>query len=205
MKGEIDTSFETLQRDLFASGIAARIGMNAFGVWIAIKSHADYNTGECWPGMRRIAKLTGLSLGAVSNSVEKLLEAKLLRIIESGEGRKSHRYVARERLDVKLGDRVLCTIVLDYVPARLRKQLDHIEESLRTGHNAADAFADCEIIPGPGFVWDAASGSLRAAISYGDIPDPETDRVTEQLKSSLEQKVLALQKSAKRKHKAVEK
>jgi hypothetical protein len=184
MKGEIDTSFETLQRDLFASGTAARIGMNAFGVWIA--------------------KLTGLSLGAVSNSVEKLLEAKLLRIIESAEGRKSNRYVARERLDVKLGERVLCTIVLDYVPARLRKQLDHIEESLRAGCSDATAFADCEILPGPGFVWDAASGSLQAAIPYDDFPDPETDRVTEPFKSSLEQKVLALQKSAKHRRKTVE-
>jgi hypothetical protein len=127
-----------------------------------------------------------------------------MRIIENAEGRKSNRYVARERLDVKLGERVLCTIVLDYVPGRLRKQLDHIEESLRTGRNDAAAFADCEIIPGQGFVWDTVSGSLRAAIPHGDIPDMETDRVTEPLKSRLERKVLALQKQARRQRKTVE-
>ena len=54
MQGRIDTSFQTLQRDLFSSGLAAKIGMNAFGVWLAIKSHADYNTGKAWPGMRRL-------------------------------------------------------------------------------------------------------------------------------------------------------
>lgn len=41
MQGQVDTSFETLQRDIFASGMAATIGMNACGVWIAIKSQAD--------------------------------------------------------------------------------------------------------------------------------------------------------------------
>ena len=85
MQGRIDTSFQTLQRDLFASGMAARIGMSAFGVWIAIKTHADYNTGECWPGMRRLAALTGLSLGAVSKCVRTLVDAKLLRVLAGGE------------------------------------------------------------------------------------------------------------------------
>ena len=39
MEGRIDASFQTVQRDLFTSGMAAQIGMNAFGVWLAIKSH----------------------------------------------------------------------------------------------------------------------------------------------------------------------
>ena len=108
MQGQVDTSFETLQRDIFASGMAATIGMNAFGVWIAIKSHADYNTGECWPGIRRLSDLTGLASGTVQKAVHTLIDAKLLRIASAGVGKRSNRYVARERLDVRLGERVLC-------------------------------------------------------------------------------------------------
>ena len=191
MQGRIDTSFETLQRDLFASGMAARIGMASFGVWLAIKSHADYNTGECWPGMRRLAELTGLSLGGVSKAVRTLVEARLLRVLAVGRGKRGNRYVARERLDVRLGDRVLCTVVVDYVPATLRQTLSGIDQALATGEGAAEVFADCEIVPGVGFAWDARVGVLRAVIPGSDLPP--ADLTEEQLKAPLVQRVLAMQ------------
>ena len=46
IEGNIDSSFTTEQRDLFASGIVAEIGVNAYAVWSAIKFYADYNTGQ---------------------------------------------------------------------------------------------------------------------------------------------------------------
>jgi hypothetical protein len=197
MEGRIDTSFQTVQRDLFASGMAARIGMNAFGVWLAIKSHADYNTGEAWPGMRRLAELTGLSLGAVSNSVRVLVDVHLLRVVAQAKGkaRRGNTYVARERMDVRLGERVLCTIVLDYVPSTLRLKLSAIDQALTVGEANPEVFADCEILPGDGFKWDSDSGALKASISARDIPPP--DLTEEQLKAPLVQRVLAIQKRAK--------
>ena len=194
MQGHVDTSFQTLQRDLFASGLAARIGMNAFGVWLAIKSHADFNTGQAWPGMRRLAELTGLSLGAVSNSVRALVDAHLLRIVAEAKGRsrRGNTYVARERMDVRLGERVLCTIVLDYVPAKLRARLRDIDHALKTGKGGAETFAECEIIPGDGFRWHAESGTLRAIVPASDLPP--SDLSDEQLKAPLVQKLLAIQR-----------
>lgn len=191
MQGRIDTSFETLQRDLFASGLAAQIGMSSFGVWLAIKSHADYNTGECWPGMRRLATLTGLSLGQVSKSVHTLIEARLLRILVEARGKRGNRYVARERLDVRVGERVLCTIVVDYVPATLRSTLAQLGRAVATGSGAKEVFAACEIIPGDGFVWDAKSGVLRGQVAARDVPPVEL--AEEALKAPLVARVRALQ------------
>ena len=193
MQGRIDTSFQTLQRDLFASGMAARIGMSAFGVWVAIKTHADYNTGECWPGMRRLAALTGLSLGAVSKCVRTLVDAKLLRVLAGGKGKRGNLYVARERLDVRLGERELCTMVLDYVPASLRSTLAGIDRALSTGEGAQEVLAQCEIIPGEGFTWDAKAGLLRAAIPARGLPPPEL--ADEALRGPLLQRLEALRKS----------
>jgi hypothetical protein len=198
MQGRIDTSFQTLQRDLFSSGLAAQIGMNAFGVWLAIKSHADYSNGRAWPGMRRLAQMTGLSLGSISNSVQVLIEARLLRVVvpAKGRGRRGNTYIARERLDVRLGERVLCTIVLDYVPATLRDQVRKIDQALRLGDGVEEVFAECEVLPGPGFAWDSSTGSMRAAIPARDIPamDPLSG---EDLASPLVQRVLAIQKRSK--------
>lgn len=195
MQGQIDTSFQTLQRDLFASGLAARIGMNAFGVYLAIKSHADYQTGEAWPGMRRLAELTGLSLGAVSNSVRVLVDERLLRVVNvaKGKSRRGSTYIARERMDVRLGDRVLCTIVLDYVPATIRKRLNALGEAARVGE-LAELLADCEIIPGEGFAWDSAAGVLRARLPASQIPLP--DMAEEALKAPLVQRLLAIRDRA---------
>lgn len=193
MQGQIDTSFQTLQRDLFSSGLAAKIGMNAFGVWLAIKSHADYNTGQAWPGMRRLAELTGLSLGSVSNSVRALVEAKLLRVlfVAKGKSRRGSTYIARERMDVRLGDRVLCTIVMDYVPATLRDRLRSLDLAVKTGKGAEEVWAECEIIPGEGFVWNAETKSLHAKVPARDLPLP--DLTEEQLKAPLVRRMLAMQ------------
>lgn len=200
MQGQIDTSFQTLQRDLFSSGLASKIGMNAFGIWLAIKSHADYNTGQAWPGMRRLGDLTGLSLGLVHKSVQILLEAHLLRVEkEAKAGRRGQTYVACERLDVRLGDRVLCTVVLDYIPATMRHSVNTLNQALTSGSPTDEAFAKCQILPGPGFVWNPKTGRLVGEVSASEIPQPLPDLTEEQLKAPLVQKVLAIQNRAKKK------
>jgi hypothetical protein len=194
MQGQIDTSFATSQRDLFTSGMAANIGMNAFGVWLAIKSHADYHDGESWPGMRLLGDLTGLSPATISRNVQTLLDAKLLRVITAGKGKKSSRYIARERLDVRLGERVLCTIVLDYVPMIIQDKLKKIQTSLKSGKHDPEAFAEVDIIPGPGFTWDDKAGMLKASIAASEFPAVAVDPSEEKLLTTLQQKALALKK-----------
>lgn len=174
MKGKIDASFQTEQRDMFASGIVAEIGVNAYAVWSAIKYHADFQTGEAWPGMRRLGELVGLSKSAVDRAVDALEAAKLLRVVKSGGRRRGQTYIARERMAVRIGSRVLCTIVIDYVPAKMRGTLEQIEKAL-DGKGGSQAFADVEIIPGEGFLWDASENVLRGRIEAQEVPPGERD------------------------------
>ena len=167
--------------------------MGSFGVWLAIKSHADYNTGECWPGMRRLADLTGLSLGGVSNAVRTLIDAKLLRVLSPAKGKRGNRYIARERLDVRIGERVLCSVVLDYVPARMRETLRDIEQAVAGEKPAADVWARCEVFPGPGFVWDSKAGALVADVPASEIPSFEGEEGGE-LRGELVARVRAIQR-----------
>lgn len=188
MQGEIDTSFTTNQRDLFTSGMAAQIGMNAFGVWLAIKSHADFNDGEAWPGIRRLAEMTGLGKSTVDRTIQTLIDAKLLRVLATGKGHKTSRYIARERLDVKLGGRVLCTIVVDYVPAILREKLDRIKSALVAGKPDPQAFAEVDIIPGSGFVWNEKEGMLKASIPASELPAAVIDSNESKMLTDLQKK-----------------
>jgi hypothetical protein len=173
-QAKIDTTYQTMQRDLFASGLAAQIGMSAFGVWQAIKAHADFETGESWPGQRRLAEMTGMSLTTVNASLKTLETFKLLRVLAVGKGKRGSTYVARERMDVRMGNRVLCTVVIDYVPAKFRKVVEGVAEAIQGDQTSPEAFVDCEIIPGDGFVWDGATGVLRAQLLASEVP-PQDD------------------------------
>lgn len=170
MDGVIDSSFTTEQRDLFASGMVAEIGVNAYAVWQAIKFYADFNTGEAFPGMRTLGQKLGLSPATVMRATKVLEAAKLLRVTKPATKRRGQTYVARERLRVTLGSQILCTIVVDYVPNTLRQRLSRIGQALKTGEHDPEAFAEVEIIPGPGFLWDAAAGVLRGQIDARQIP-----------------------------------
>lgn len=171
MEGSIDSTFMTQQRDLFASGLVAEIGVNAFAVWSVIKFHADFSTGEAHPGMRSIAKKIGVSQQTVMRAVEALQTAHMLRIVADAKfKRKGQTYIARERLAVRLGNRVLCTVVIDYVPANLRSKINSISQSLKSGEHDTDAWAEVEIIPGDGFVWIEQTKTLRASVLASEIP-----------------------------------
>lgn len=185
MLGKVDTSFQTEQRDLFSSGIVAEIGVNAYAVWSAIKYHADYDTGHAWPGMRRLGELVGLSKSAVDRAVDVLEQAHMLRVVKGGNRRRGQTYIARERIAVRLGDRVLCIVVIDYVPAQVRNRINRIEQALSVGEHDPEAFAEVEILPGDGFEWDANLKALRARIPAREIPAPAEDKNAEEVGKAL--------------------
>lgn len=174
MEGQIDSSFTTEQRDMFASGMVAEIGVNAYAVWHGIKYYADFETGEAFPGMRALGKKLGISQPTVQRAIERLVESKLVRIAKPHTKRRGQTYIARERMAVRIGSRLLCTIVVDYVPNTMRQRLSRIQNALATGEHDQEAFAEVEIIPGPGFKWFEKEGVLRAEIAVSDIPPDHT-------------------------------
>lgn len=170
MEGRIDSTFGTFQRDMFESGLAAEIGANCFITWMAIKTHADFNNGMAWPSIRRLGEITGLSVNTVQKAITGLETANLLKIVKVGNQRQSTRYIARERLDVKLGNRLLCRIVMDYVPAKIKANMHKIQQTLKSGERNPDAFTEVEIIPGDGFIWNPQTGTLQSQIPIRELP-----------------------------------
>lgn len=175
MEGRIDSTFGTFQRDMFESGLVSEIGANCFVIWIAIKTHADFNTGKAWPSIRRIAEITGLSDKTVQKALKELQAAHLLKIVQTGNQRQSTRYIARERLDVRLGNRLLCRIVMDYIPSQIKANMHKIQETLKSGERNPEAFTQVEIIPGDGFIWNAQTGTLQSQIPIRELPIRQQD------------------------------
>jgi DNA-binding transcriptional MocR family regulator len=169
INGRISTTFGTYQADLFESGLVAQIGPNAFATWSAIKAHSDYQTGIAWPSIRRLMLLTGLASATVQKCLDTLEASHLLR---SEVKNKRRYYVARERLDVAVGKRVLCTVVVDYVPATMRDTLKRVKNAIENDGDP-EVFALVDIIPGDGFAWDDNAKILRASVPASEIPTPD--------------------------------
>jgi len=169
IQGDIDTTYTTHQRDMFTSGLAAEIGASAFMTWNAIKWHADFNTGESYPGIRRIAEITGMSTPTVVTSI-KVLEANLLLRI-SGKRGQQNVYIARERLDVRVGKRVICTVVVDFIPAQMRERLQLLQKASSGSLDAEDVWAQVDLIPGPGMTLDAKKGTFSGTMRADEVPD----------------------------------
>ncbi|RQQ02585.1 DNA-binding protein [Burkholderia stagnalis] len=176
MQGRIDTTFITVQQDLYRSGLARKLGSDALNVLNAIKSHADFNTGRGRPGVRRLMEVTGLASATVQKALARLEAANLLKKV--GKFRQANIYVARERFDV-VSEKGTCSIVVDYVPKSLSKWLARIKAALETGEYDPDAFARAEVIPSAGLAWDSKTGELRAAVRVAVTPQaagPPSDK-----------------------------
>jgi hypothetical protein len=105
-------------------------------------------------------------------AIESLESAHMVRIIKPHTKRRGQTYIARERLTVNIAGTTLCTIVIDYVPERLRGQIKRLTDAIATGSDP-EAFAEVEIIPGEGFTWDEGSKTLRGRLKASQLPPVE--------------------------------
>ena len=148
--------------DIFDSGLASRVGPNAFMVWSAIRSQSEVPE-DCWAelSIRRLATITGLSTGTVVTSIKRLLGEKMLRVVHESKGTRGNVYVARDCMDIAVGSVVVCTIVVDHAP-----WLD----LTNTGGNApqvapvSESPVSIDLVPAPGMIWDPQEKMLRSAL-----------------------------------------
>ena len=168
--GKIDSSFQTEQRDLFASGVVAEIGVNAYAVWSAIKYHADYSTGK--PSGNEATRRACRSIEERSRQGCRRAGGKQ-HATSRQEGKRTRTDIrSAKRMSVRIGSRVICTIVMDYVPSKLRSQLEALEKELESPGKHPEAFANVEIIPGEGFVWDEGKKTLLGRLKASELPPP---------------------------------
>lgn len=170
---KINPTYLTTQRDLFDSGLVATIGAAAFTIWNAIKAHADFNTGQAFPGLRKLAEITGMGKSTAQRAVETLEKNHLLRIVRLANARRGQTYIARERLEVKVGALLVCTVVMDYIPSRRTETLTALKNGVPNGKIDSSLV---EILPGEGFTFDTESGRFSARIPHSEIAAPKKSR-----------------------------
>jgi hypothetical protein len=54
---------------------------NALRVWLVLRKHRNYTTGECWPSRRRLATMCGMDVKTIQKCLSNLTEVGAVTII----------------------------------------------------------------------------------------------------------------------------
>ena len=198
LTGKIDPTYLSIQRDFFESGLAAKIGSKAFMTLCAIKAHADFRNGVCYPSIRRLMELTRSASSTVQTAIDQLQKNRLLHIYKKSQ---PNRYIAREHLSVTIGDLKLCTIIINYVPANLQQNFRQISDALLLGELDISQWPDAEIIPAAGFSWQQRTGLQKILAATPSQFAPNPDILT--IQNAWSEKIRNIQEKAQSKKKGV--
>ena len=84
-------------RGMIKDKMMAKLGLPAFGVYIAIKSHTDLNTGNAWPSVALLGETVGIAKETVLKAIKTLVEAGLLRVEKRG---RTNSYSVIEKINI---------------------------------------------------------------------------------------------------------
>ena len=128
------TTWFHLFRSMFESGDVANMGPTAFTVYACIKAHASFKTGEAFPGLEALARLTGLSERQIRRALRDLETMGYLSTERDG---RRNRYTIREKINfADQHGRPAGTASWDYAPLAVEATRAELKNFLCTGETA---------------------------------------------------------------------
>lgn len=124
-------------REQVQSGEIARVGVTAWAVYCAVKSHTGLETGDAFPSTSRLAELVGVSHDTVFRALKKLVEAGLISA-EKRRGKGSS-YTVTEKIPMEddKGE-PWATAERKYVPLQFSNFVAELQRLAQTGNLPTD-------------------------------------------------------------------
>jgi len=136
---------------MFSAGIRSgqlipKLGAPAFTLYVALRAHADFETGRVYLSLGELQRVTGMALMTIRRAIKKLEDEKLLRVVQE-ESAKRRRYfvvdivnyadtgtdpqaAVRQLLE---GGEAAGELAVTYVPAQVAKNRQAIQRFLEDG------------------------------------------------------------------------
>ena len=83
-------------QSLLKTGAIRKLSRADITVYLAIASHAQFDTAFCWPSLDRLAALAGVSERTVRRSIDNLEEYGLVEKTRGGGGRSGNRGITNQ-------------------------------------------------------------------------------------------------------------
>lgn len=130
-----ETTWFHMFRDMIESGDVARMGPLAVTVYLVIKSHTNFKTGNAFPGVELIAEKAGISARQVIRELKTLEEYQY--ITKSRKGRHNV-YTLREKVSIESGEdgRPMAVATWDYLPNSVQHAVADLKNVLVSGEFA---------------------------------------------------------------------
>jgi biotin operon repressor len=123
-------------RGMVTDNVIAKIGMPAFCVYIAIKSHTDLNTGNAWPSVATLGRQVGIAKETVLKAIRTLVDEGLLKVEKRG---RTNTYAVIEKINLvaQSGD-AWGSGHRKYVATGFGNFVDELKNLARTGNIPGD-------------------------------------------------------------------
>jgi|GEM_PF-3798843 len=127
-----DTLWIHMLRQYVKGGDAAKLGPHATAVLLTLKSHCDLATGDTFPSVDLVARLSGVSRRQVIRAYSALRTAGYLESAPSRRGAKGrHRLI--ERVPIKEAGRQVAVAAWPYIPLRHEEARQALAAILASG------------------------------------------------------------------------
>ena len=126
-----DAGWFHVLRSMFESGAVRDMGLPAFCVLLAIKSHAGLRDGTAYPGQERLGELLGMSLATVKRALTVLVQRGHVQAAKEGR-RNVYKLVETIPLRDSTGAHV-ATVSAPYVPMQFAVMLEAVKRAAAAG------------------------------------------------------------------------
>ncbi|AOZ07727.1 helix-turn-helix domain-containing protein [Cupriavidus malaysiensis] len=126
-----ETTWFHVFRSMFSSRDAARMGPYAVTVYLVIKAHANFNTGNSFPSIDVIADETGISRSQVIRVLKVLETFGYLKRTRAG---RKNEYRLREQVSIRDGSgRQAAVATWDYLPTTVQAAMADLKNLILSG------------------------------------------------------------------------
>lgn len=113
------------------SGDLAKLSGSSVKVYMVIKAHTNYNTGQAFPSVETIVTKAGISKPQVMRELKALEEFGYISKVKQG---RNNIYTLREKIDIKDdAGRPSAVATWDYVPGSVQQAMAELKNVMMTG------------------------------------------------------------------------
>jgi hypothetical protein len=127
-----ETTFFHVFRSMFGTGDVKKMGVNAYAIYGALKYHADFKTGEAYPGIPVLMGLTGVGRKGTMDALEVLVAMGYCT--KTRRGRAGNEYLLREKIAIEDAEgAIVAQGSFDYMPLGIKRAVHDLKHVLLTG------------------------------------------------------------------------
>lgn len=121
---------------MITNGHMKDMGVMGWAVYCVVKSHANLNTGDSFPSIKRIAELIGVSHDTIQRAMNRLAELGFINADKSG---KHNRYTIKESIPMTTSaGEIFGYGEKQYIPTKFQEFVTELEHFAKSGNIPAD-------------------------------------------------------------------